>query len=72
MVNTQLLDKKLEQSGYRISHIVNTLGLSKNGFDKKRKGITPFRAAEIYVISDLLKLTDQEKDAIFYAPEVES
>lgn len=69
MVNTQLLDEKLEQSGYRISHIVSTLGLSKNGFEKKRKGITPFRAAEIYVISDLLKLTDQEKNEIFYCPK---
>lgn len=72
MVNTQLLDKKIEESGLRIGYLVEKLGLSRAGFDKKRKGITPFRVAEMYVISDLLKLSDAEKDALFYAKEVES
>lgn len=67
MVNTQLLDDRIEQSGLKISFIVETLGLSRNGFDKKRKGKTPFRTAEIYVISDLLRLTDDDKANIFFA-----
>ena len=67
MVNTQLLDDRIEQSGLRIGFIVETLGLSRNGFDKKRKGKTPFRTAEIYVLTDLLKLTDDDKASIFFA-----
>lgn len=67
MVNTQLLDERIEASGLKISHIVENLGLSRQGFDKKRKGITPFRVAEIYVISDLLRLTNDEKSKIFYS-----
>lgn len=67
MVNTQLLDDRIEQSGLKVGFIVEKLGLSRNGFDKKRKGKTPFRTAEIYVICDLLKLTDDDKASIFFA-----
>ena len=70
MVNTQLLDSRIEQSGLRIGYIVEQLGLSRNGFDKKRKGKTPFRTAEIYVLTDLLKLTDDDKANIFFAQQV--
>lgn len=72
MVNTLLLDKKIEESGLRIGHIVEKIGLSRNGFDKKRKGKTPFRIAEIYVLSDLLNLSDVEKSEIFFADKVGS
>lgn len=72
MLNTQLLDARIEQSGLKVGHIVDTLGLSRNGFDKKRKGKTPFRTAEIYVLCDLLKLNDTDKTDIFFADKVES
>ena len=71
MVNTQLLDEKIEKSGLKIGFIVDKLGISWNGFNKKRAGKTPFRAAEIYVIGDLLSLNDAEKDEIFFADKVE-
>ena len=66
MLNTQLLDDRIKQSGFKISFIVEKLGLSRNGFDKKRKGKTPFRIAEVYVLKDLLKLSDDEEQAIFF------
>lgn len=72
MVNTPLLDERIAQSGFRVGYIIDTLGLSRNGFDKKRKGKTRFRKAEIYVLSDLLKLDEAEEKRIFYADEVES
>lgn len=71
MLNTQLLDERIEKSGLRIGFIVETLGLSRNGFDKKRKGKTPFRTAEVYVICDLLKLSDYDRDLIFFPEKVE-
>ena len=70
MVNTQLLDAKINSSGLRIGYIVDTIGLSRNGFDKKRKGKNKFRKAEIYVLCDLLHLTEEDKQAIFFANEV--
>lgn len=71
MLNTQLLDERIEKSGLRIGFIVETLGLSRNGFDKKRKGKTPFRTAEVYVMCDLLKLSDYDRDLIFFPEKVE-
>lgn len=71
MVNTQLLDKKIELSGLYIKHIIEQLGISRNGFDKKRKGKTPFRTAEIYVLCDLLHLNEEDKRNIFFADKVE-
>ena len=72
MLNIQLLDEKIQQSGFKIGFLHEKLGLSRNGFDKKRKGKTPFRVAEIYVLSDLLKLSDEEKEEIFFADKVGS
>ncbi len=72
MVNTQLLDEKIERSGFRIGFLIEKLGLSRNGFDKKRKGKTPFRLAEVYVLSDLLRLSESEEREIFFADKVES
>lgn len=66
MLNTQLLDKKIESSGLKVGFIVDQIGLSRNGFDKKRKGKTPFRVAEVYVLCDLLRLSEEERRKIFY------
>lgn len=71
MVNTQLLDEKINSSGLKVGYIVDTVGLSRNGFDKKRKGKLAFRVAEIYVLCDILKISDEEKQRIFFADKVE-
>lgn len=70
MVNTQLLDEKIADSGLHIGHIVKKIGISRAAFDKKRKGVNKFRVAEIYVLSDLLELSKEDKMAIFDAEEV--
>ena len=72
MVNTLLLDTKIEQSGLKLGFIVESLGLSRAGFNKKRKGKTPFRVSEIYVLCDLLKLSRKERDQIFFPETVGS
>jgi len=72
MINTLLLDSKIKKSGLKVSFLVQKLGLSRNGFDKKKKGKTPFRVAEIYVLSDLLNLSETDQKEIFFTEEVES
>lgn len=64
-VNTQLLDAKIAESGLRTNFIIEKLGLSANGFYKKKNGVTPFRVAEVYVICDLLHISEEEKSEIF-------
>ena len=58
MINSALLDEKIEQSGLKVTFIVETLGISRQAFYKKKNGKTPFRKSEIYVICDLLKITE--------------
>lgn len=64
-VDTELLDKYISDSGLKVGFIVEKLGISRQAFDRKRKGEVAFRAAEIYVICDLCKIPDIDKPKIF-------
>ena len=64
-VDSELLKKKIKDSGVKTAHISETLGFSRQGFYKKLNGITPFRAAEVYVLCDLLSINDEDKIKIF-------
>lgn len=64
-VDTELLDDYIKKSGLRIGFIVEMLGISRQAFDKKRKGEVPFRAPEVYVLCDLLKIPPEIKPNIF-------
>ena len=66
MINTQLLEQKIADSGLKIGYIAETLGLTRQGFDKKRKGKISFRLAEVYVLCDLLHISGEEKVKIFF------
>lgn len=72
MVNTQLLEQKIANSGYKLGFIANNIGISRQSFHKKLKGQTSFRFAEVYVLRDLLKLSSEEEQAIFFADKVGS
>lgn len=66
-IDTELLDQYIKNSGLRITYIHETLGITRQAFDKKRKGVVAFRQSEVYVLCDLLRITDAaEKAKIFY------
>lgn len=65
-VDSERLEAAIKKSGLRMSYIVEQLGITRQGFDYKRKGKTSFRQSEVYVLCDLLKLSDQEKTEIFF------
>lgn len=64
-VDTELLNMYIRNSGLKIGFIVETLGISRQVFDKKRKGIVGFRAPEVYVLCDMLKIPNEDKTKIF-------
>jgi hypothetical protein len=64
-VNSELLDSYICRSGLKIGYICETLGLSRNGFDKKKNGKTTFRASEVYVLCDLLNIAAEDRKKIF-------
>lgn len=65
-VDTDLLEKKISDSIVTIADLVNALGISRQAFDKKRKGIVAFRASEVYVLCDMLHINEEERIKIFY------
>ena len=72
MVNTELLNEKIEQSGLKPQFIIETLGITPNSFYRKKNNQIPMKAAEIYVLCDLLKITDSdEKAKIFYSESLQ-
>lgn len=46
MVNTELLNQYIKSSGYKVSHICSTLGVSADAFNKKRRNILSFTSSE--------------------------
>lgn len=65
-INTELLDSAIEKSGLRTGFIVEKLGISRQAFDRKRKGEIAFRQSEVYVLCDLLRLDETQGTEIFF------
>lgn len=71
MTDTNLLRLKLEQSGYKLRFVAAQLGISYQGFVNKVENRSEFRAKEIGILRELLKLSDFEVNAIFFASFVD-
>lgn len=65
-VNTELLQKKIDDSGLKRSFIAAKLGRSRQALDDKIKGRTEFLPSEIRVLCELLRIeNDDERRQIF-------
>lgn len=71
MTNTQLLRKKIDNSGYKLHYIAKQIGLTYQGFQKKTNNQTEFKATEIQTLCKLLNIDIQEKEEIFFANDVD-
>lgn len=71
MTNTQLLRNKMEQSGYKLRFIASKLGISYQGFLNKVENKTEFTASEIQILYNLLDMDEADRDAIFFALNVD-
>lgn len=65
MVNAELFDQKVGESGFKFKYIAKQLGITEYGLIKKRKGVIPFKVNEINILTPLLNLTADERDTIF-------
>lgn len=69
MTNTELLEEKIAESGYKKSYIAKAIGLkSVYGLTKKIRNENEFKAKEINALCDLLNIDSlDEKERIFFA-----
>lgn len=67
MTNTSLLEQYIEKSGYKKSFIAKQLGITAYGLALKITNKTEFKASEMVILCDLLKINAEDKEAIFFA-----
>lgn len=71
MTNSILLNYKIKSSGYRHGFLAEKLGLSRTGLYNKINNKSEFLASEIQTLSEILNLSPDERQAIFFAKEVD-
>ena len=71
MTNTVELKNAMERSGLKYRFIAEKCGLSYQGFLNKVHNITAFTAPEIVTLRNLLELSPDESEKIFFAGNVE-
>ena len=68
MTNTELLKKKIEESGLKQTFIAEKIGLTRFGLYKKINNKNEFKASEIVLLCDVLHIiSSKERDTIFFA-----
>lgn len=71
MTNTELLKKKIKDSGFKLTYLAKTCGITYPCLLGRLKGESEFRANEMRLLSELIKLSDSDKLAIFFANNVD-
>jgi DNA-binding phage protein len=71
MTNTTLLKKKIDTSGYKVIFLAEKVGLTPQGFYKKLKDGSEWTFSQVMILKDLLHLTNEEVDSIFFNEKVE-
>ena len=68
MTNTELLEKKIQESGKKNSYLARKCGLSRAGFYNCKTNKAEFKTSHIEILCDELGLTSlREKNTIFFA-----
>lgn len=72
MTDSAMLRKLIERSGYKQRYIAERLGITYQGFLKKLNNESEFKASEIQILYKLLGMTEAEREAIFFAGNVDN
>lgn len=61
------ISKRISESGYKIGFLAESIGISRQGFYDKINGKTSFRKSEVYTLSHLLHISEEDEQSIFRA-----
>jgi hypothetical protein len=68
MTNTELLEKKIQESGKKKSYLAKRCGLSRAGFRNCMINKSEFKTSQVDILCEELGITSlKEKDLIFFA-----
>lgn len=72
MTNTNLLEKRIEDSGLKYKFIAEKLGINYYTLRKKMNNVTEFTASEIDALCEILNINSlKERQKIFFAKSVD-
>ena len=70
LVHSELLQEVIDKSGYREDYIYEQLDMTGQAWRDKKKGRTPFRVPEVFMLCSILNIEDNDlKTKIFYPEE---
>ena len=67
MTNTLELELQIKRIGISKKELAEKLGITEMSLFNKIKNVTEFKASEIVMLTNLLKLTRGQRDTIFFA-----
>ena len=71
MTNTELLRRKIKESGYKVGFLAEKMGITYHSLLSKINNKSSFRAWEITTLAKLLQLPREEWFAVFFAEDAE-
>ena len=71
MTNTRVLRQHVESSGLKYKFLAANLGITPYGLQLKINNHNEFKASEIAALCQILSLTNDERDCIFFATDVD-
>ena len=72
MTNRELLETKVKESGYRIDFICGRLGITNQAWLNKLKNLSEFKQSEIVKITEILNLSQDDINRIFFSLKCDS
>lgn len=67
MTNGKLLKEIIKAKKMTLQELADSLGLSRQGLSKKIENRSEFRCSEVAKMCELLGLSEQQKQEIFFA-----
>lgn len=67
MTDSKKLREIIKSRGISFAFIADKIGISRQGFVKKLDENSDFKAYQMFIIKDLLRLTEEEARDIFFS-----
>lgn len=72
MTDTTALRQLIDSKGLKLSYVAERIGLSAYGFSLKLNNKSEFRTGEIARLCELLGISVEQRDKIFFAQKVDA
>lgn len=66
MTNSARFREAVAESGVKYKFLARSLGITPYGLQKKIENKSEFKASEIYIISEVLSLSEADRNCIFF------